>query len=235
MKLVLDTHTHTLASGHAYSTMHEMVEAAKNANLELLAITEHGSAMPGSCSEIYFQNLRVVRRQIDGLQLMLGAELNILDYEGNIDMDECVHEGLEIGIASMHPPCIAYGNIEENTNACIGAMKNPYVSIIGHPDDSRYPVDFERLVKAARDNHVLLELNNSSLNPTGFRQNARENDITMLKLCKKYETSIIVNSDAHVADDVGNFQFARELLEFVKFPEELVANTSVNRFKEYLR
>ena len=45
MKIVVDTHTHTLASGHAYSTIQEMaIEAAKN-NIEAFAVTDHGPAI----------------------------------------------------------------------------------------------------------------------------------------------------------------------------------------------
>ena len=43
---VLDSHTHTLASGHAYNTITEMAQAAADKGLSLLAITEHGPAMP---------------------------------------------------------------------------------------------------------------------------------------------------------------------------------------------
>lgn len=234
MKYVLDTHSHTIASGHAYSTMMEMADAACEAGLELLAITEHGSGMTGSCSEIYFQNLRVVRRNRKGVKLLLGAELNILDYEGNLDMHEDTWKGLDIVIASLHIPCVKPGTKEQNTNALIGAMKNPYVTIIGHPDDARYPVDYERLVLAAKEHQVLLELNNSSLNPLGFRQNARENDILMLKLCERYQVPIVMGSDSHVADDVGNFSFASALLEELKFPEHLIINMSVDRLTPYL-
>ena len=48
LKYCLDTHTHTVASGHAYSTIHEMVEFAKQKGLSLLAITDHAPTMPGS-------------------------------------------------------------------------------------------------------------------------------------------------------------------------------------------
>ena len=41
MRDVLDTHTHTLASGHAYSTIRENVRAAAERGLDLIAITEH--------------------------------------------------------------------------------------------------------------------------------------------------------------------------------------------------
>lgn len=42
MKLIADTHSHTLASGHAYSTIREMVRAAFEKGMEAFAITEHG-------------------------------------------------------------------------------------------------------------------------------------------------------------------------------------------------
>ncbi len=63
-------------------------------------------------------------------------------------------------------------------------MKNPRVNIIGHPDDSRYPLDYEKIVKAAKENKVMLEINNSSLTPGSFRDGAKENIQTMLKFAK---------------------------------------------------
>ncbi|BCN30316.1 phosphatase [Anaeromicropila herbilytica] len=235
MNFVLDTHTHTIASGHAYSTINEMVESAKEKALELLCITEHAPTMPGTCHVFYFDNLRVVRRDMEGIELLLGSETNILDYNGTIDLTEDTLRGLDIVIASLHSPCITAGTKEENTNALIGAMKNPYVNIIGHPDDSRFPVDYERLVLAAKENHVLLELNNSSLNPKGFRANAKENDLIMLTLCKKYDVPITLGSDAHIADDVANFCYAKELLAQTEFPSELVMNTSTLKFKQFIQ
>ena len=46
MKIIADTHTHTIASTHAYSTLLENVGYAKKAGLRAIAITDHGPAMP---------------------------------------------------------------------------------------------------------------------------------------------------------------------------------------------
>ena len=54
MNFLLDLHTHTLASGHAYSTITEMVHAAAMAGLHMLGITEHAPKMPGTCQLYYF-------------------------------------------------------------------------------------------------------------------------------------------------------------------------------------
>lgn len=232
MKIVVESHSHTIASGHAYNTMDEMVKSASEKGIELLAITEHAPNMPGTCHVFHFYNQKVVKRIRYGVEVLLGAELNIIDYEGKVDLDEEVLNCLDLAIASLHPPCIHPGTMEENTNALIGAMKNPHVKIIGHPDDGRYPLDYERLVKAAKEYGVLLEVNNSSLSPKSFRKNAKENYIKMLELCKQYQVPITLGSDAHVIEDIGNINFSKEVLELTNFPEELIANQSVMFFKQ---
>ncbi|HIR00457.1 MAG TPA: phosphatase [Candidatus Scybalocola faecavium] len=224
MNFLLDLHTHTLASGHAYSTIKEMVHAASLAGLHMLGITEHAPKMPGTCQLYYFQNFKVIPRTLEGVQLLFGAELNILNENGEVDLPEETLAGLDITVASLHIPCFSPKGIRENTQAVVNAIKNPYIDIIGHPDDGRYPLDYEAVVREAKKYHTLLEINNSSLNPQGFRKNTRENDLKMLKLCKEYGVPVVVSSDAHFAGDVGRFPFAKDLLKEADFPESLVAN-----------
>lgn len=235
MKIALDTHTHTLASGHAYNTIDEMAKAASEKGLELLAITEHSMTMPGTCHQYYFENLKVLPRQMHDIRIMFGTEANIIDYNGSLDMPDYLLEKMDLVIASLHLPCIVSGTIEENTNAVIRAMEHKRVSILGHPDDARFPLDYEAIVLAAKEHNVLLELNNSSLNPKGFRQNARENDVKMLTLCKQYGVAISLGSDAHYKDDIANYGYAMELLKETDFPEELIINTDVDKFLSFLR
>ena len=79
MRDVLDLHTHTIASGHAYNTMMEMIHEAQNKGLDVYGITEHAPRMKGTCTDFYFHNLKVVPRKHGDLELLLGVELNILD------------------------------------------------------------------------------------------------------------------------------------------------------------
>lgn len=234
MRYVLDSHTHTIASGHAYNTINEMVQAAVDKGLELLAITEHSMKMPGTCHEYYFSNLRMLSRQMQGIEVLFGAEVNIMDYDGNVDMPQRLLEKMDVVVASMHTPCLKPGTKAENTRSYLKVMENPAVNIIGHPDDGRYPVDYEELVLGAKKHHVLLELNNASLHPLGSRKNPRPNDVVMLELCRNYEVPIILNSDAHCAADVGNHQYSEELLREMEFPEQLIVNRSVEEYKKYI-
>ena len=234
MRLYIDTHMHTIASGHAYNTIDEMTRSASEKGFTHIAITEHTPMMPGSCDEMYFHNLQALRREKMGVFRMFGAELNIMDFQGNVDLPEWICRHLDIVIASFHTPCIRSGTIEQNTHAMLQAIKNPWINIIGHPDDNRYPVDYEAVVKAAHDNNTLLELNNASLKPGGPRTGTWENDRLILELCKRYNTSITVSSDAHVEEDVGSFDYALELLAETDFPESLIAGTDYDKLAFFL-
>ena len=66
MRLLADLHTHTIASGHAYSTLTENVRAAAMAGLELIAITDHGPSVPQGAHPWYFWNLKVAPSVLDG-------------------------------------------------------------------------------------------------------------------------------------------------------------------------
>ena len=113
-------------------------------------------------------------------------------------------------------------------------MKNPRVNIIGHPDNPCYPVDFDALARAARDHHVLLELNNSSYRPGGSRQGSWEKGKELLAACKQYGTTVILGSDAHIDLDVGAHERSQELLAACGFPEELVINRDPEAFKAWI-
>ena len=169
-----------------------------------------------------------------GIQLLLGSEVNILDAAGTVDLAQNTLEKLDVVIASLHVPCIRPGSRQENTEAYLNAMKNPCVNIIGHPDDGRYEVDYEALVQGAKEYGKILEVNNHSLVPNSFRQNARENDVKMLKFCMKYQVPVVMDSDAHFDTHIAEFDAARVLLEELDFPEELVVNHSVNALRGYI-
>lgn len=232
MKDILDVHVHTTASGHAYSTLSEVIAAAKKKNLELVGIADHAPLMPGATHDFYYLNFKVIRREIDGIKIAMGAELNIIDYSGSTDLPAQILKRIDYAIASLHNPCIDPGNLAENTAAIIGAMRNPHVVIIGHPDNPNYPVDFDAVARAAKENHVLLEINNSSYYAGGHRDGSAKTAALMLTACKKFGTEIIMGSDAHFDQDVGNHELSQKILADNNFPAELVINSSVEKFFE---
>ena len=169
-----------------------------------------------------------------GIRMLYGAEVSILDNHGKLDLEDEILKHLDYVIASLHRPAKRPGSEEENTRSYIEAMKNPYVRIIGHCDDVKFPVDYLALVEAAMEYHVILELNDSSLRPDGYRGDTRFNDMMLLNLCKHFHYPILLSSDSHGTGHIGNFDHAMELIRIAEFPEELILNRSSGEFLSWL-
>ncbi len=235
MKMLVDVHTHTISSGHAYSTIDENMRAASKKNYIMVAMTDHSPGMPGGPHMFHFANLKAIPNEMYGVKLLRGVEANIINYEGEIDMSEDLLSSLDIVIASLHPPCIDFADEDTVTAGIEKVMEHPYVSIIGHPGDNRYPMDFDRVVKAAKRTGTLLEVNNASLKPGSFRPGVRENLVKMLGYCKLYNMPVVVGSDAHFSAEIGEFKEAIALFDEVDFPEELVLNTDPEKLVAFIK
>lgn len=229
----LDIHTHTIASGHAYGTIQEMASAAADQGLDLLGITEHGPGIPGTCHPVYFCNLSVVPRHLYGVEVLHGCEANVLD-DGSLSLPQRYLDLLDYAIAGIHLICYHDAGPEKNTDNVISCMKVEKVHFISHPDSDRMPVQYDRLVQAAKEYQVALELNNSSLLKPEQRPGCVKNYKEMLALCQRYHAPIIVNTDAHDPSAVGKFDAALALLNDVSFDRELILNTDVERFKQFI-
>ena len=231
MNILMDMHTHTTASGHGYSTLKENIEAAKERGLKALGLSEHGPAMPGGPHIYFLSNYRCIPRQYGDLKLFCGVEANICDYDGGLDVDETHLALMDYVIASMHTQCCKPGSVTENTRASILAMKNPYVKVLGHPDDSRYPIDRKELVLAAGEEQVAIEINNSSLNPKAARTGGRENIKELFYWCKEYKVPVLLGTDSHICYTVGDFTDTLQIVEEMKFPEELIMNYDLTNLR----
>lgn len=232
MKFLLDTHCHTIASGHAYSTISEIAETAFEKGLKLIAMTDHGPAMPGGPHIFHIGNQRVMPDYIKGVRVLKGVEANIMDFEGGLDLQDNYLNKLEIVIASFHDVCTAPGSVEENTRALVQAMKNPYVDIIAHPGNPYYPIDIDRFIQCAFDTGTLIEINNSSF--VGSRKGSAENCRRIAAKAKEKGVRLVAGSDCHICYDVGKFNKVEEIFEELGMPEELVINTDPRKLIDYL-
>jgi len=233
-RYLLDAHCHTVASGHAYSTVTECAKAAAEKGLSLIAITDHAPKMPGSCGFLHFLNLGVIPKEMFGVEVLKGVELNILDITGKVDLSNNTIKKLDVVIASLHTPCISPMSQEENTQCVINTMKNSYIKILGHPGDPRYPLDIHKVISASRDTNTVIELNNTSLSPNNGRYGGKDVMIQILKECEKQNLPVIFGSDAHFHTNIGNFSDVERLTDEIGFPQELILNTSVEKFKKAL-
>lgn len=229
--LEADLHVHTIASGHAYSTLTEICQAAALNGLRMVATTDHGPAMPGGPHYYYFGNFRIIPPEIDGVRVLTGVEANILNHKGDIDLFPGYARRLDIVWAGLHTPCIRLGNREENTQAMLGALDNPLVDGIVHPGNPDFLIDAAAVARRAAETNKLIEINNASL---FIRPGSRENCILIAQEVASQGGMVVVNSDAHYASDVGNFAAAIEMLDSVGFPQENILNTSVAAVWEFV-
>ncbi len=231
MKLFADLHVHTVASGHAYSTVEEIARAAAARGLSMVALADHGPAMPGGPFEYHFANLRVLPPVIHGVEVLHGVEANILDAQGTLDLREAFLKRLDIVLAGLHTLCLSPMDREQNTQALLNALRNPYVDIIVHPGNPDFPIDTERVVLAARDLGKALEINNSSF---FVRRGSDSVCREIAGLLRRHGCLVSVSSDAHTAYDVGELSRAMELVLEAGIPQQSILNQSAERVKQFL-
>lgn len=226
-------HVHTVASGHAYSTIQEIAAAAARKGLEAVAITDHGPALPGAAHPFHFWNLRVVPRRIDGVLILRSAEANVVNDKGELDLPDELLQKLDLVHAGLHPLCGYQGSTpEENTRALLGAISHPLVDIIVHPGNPNFPIDEDRVVEAAREKGKALEINNSSFVYT--RLGSRENCLRIARRLSEVGGWIAVGSDAHIADFAGEFSEAVELLAEAGVRQEQLVNSDLQSLRSFL-
>ena len=224
MKYLSDLHTHSIVSGHAYSTLLENINYCAEKGIKILGTSEHAPTMPGAPHYWYFGNMKVVPRVINGVTILRGCEANILDIDGSLDMTDESSRNLDYMIASFHEPVFKPRSREENTLAILNVMdKYDKVEILGHLGNPNYQLNYEAIIKKAKEKDIMIEINNSSLLGSS-RIGSDVNCKKVALLCKEIGTKVILTSDAHINTCIGVFNKGIELLEEIQMPKELVMN-----------
>lgn len=233
MDIMVDLHTHTVASGHAYSTITENALAASRKGIKLLGMTDHGPSMPGAPNLYHFGNLAVLPSEVGGVTILKGVEANITSHEGELDIPLRYLTKMQVVLVGLHIYCYPGGTVEQNTAAYIKAMKNPFTDMMVHPGRPEFVLDLEQIAKAAADLEVPVEINNSSLSVQ--KRGAWDNCRRFAGYMSKYGGPVILGSDAHFWDRVGEFGFALELVKEAGIRETQILNTSDQRVLSYLK
>ena len=224
MKYLSDLHTHSIVSGHAYTTLLENINYCAEKGIKILGTSEHAPTMPGAPHYWYFGNMKVVPRVINGVTILRGCEANILDIDGSLDMTDESSRNLDYMIASFHEPVFKPKSKEENTAAILNVMdKYDKVEILGHLGNPNYELDYEAIVKKAKEKNIMIEINNSSLLGSS-RIGSDVNCKKVALLCREIGTKVILTSDSHINTCIGVFNKGIELLEEIQMPKELVMN-----------
>ncbi|WP_445772782.1 phosphatase [Shewanella sp.] len=224
MPYTVDIHAHTIASTHAYSTVHDYLSVAKSKGIKLFAITDHGPDMADSPHFWHFVNMRVLPRVVDGIGLLRGIEANIKNQYGEIDYFGSYLKELDIVLAGFHEPVFPPSTKEAHTNALIKCIQSGHVDIITHPGNPSYPIDINKVARAAAEHNVALEINNSSFLTS--RKGSLPNCTAIANAVKQAGGLLVMGSDSHVAFSLGEFEKSVEVIAAVDFPIERLLNRS---------
>lgn len=226
-----DMHTHTVASQHAFATIGEMIDQSNKMGLEFIAITDHGPEMTDGALRLHFLGLSRLPEVIEGIRVYKGAEVNIKNFRGRIDLDNSILKKLDFVIASLHLEAIKPGTREEHTEAWLKVIGNKYVDCLGHVGNPSFDFDHEPVIKALKEEGKILEINSNS--PIA-RKGSRENCIDIIRLCKKYGVPVVATSDAHHKWNLCNVEYSMNLLKELEFPPHMILNTSKAAMDEYI-
>jgi putative hydrolase len=226
-----DCHVHSIASGHAFGTVEEIAGYCRRYGMDGFVLTDHGPAIPGSANNLYFNAIRMLPRWLEGIQVLRGVEANLMDYEGNLDLPVELLRRLDVVIASFHEILIEPTNREDHTRALIAAANNPLIDILGHSGRGNYRYDIPAVLEACKATGTMVEINRWTIKK---RKTDRDVCLDIALACRDLGVAIVINSDAHTADAVGQVDLAEELVRSINFPEELIMNRTAQVFKTNL-
>lgn len=225
MQMIADLHTHTLCATHAYNTFTEMAAAAKALGYCALAVTDHAPAMPDAPHVWHFGNWSAMPRTIDGVAILYGAEANVMDTKGGLDLSQSQLKAQDWVVASIHSACVPGLLTRREANRLwLAVAENPYVDCIGHSEQQNYRYDYDLVTKAFAKNHKVVELNGNSVN---VRRDGIPNMKLLLAACLKNGCHIALDTDAHSTTQLqGNMPPLLAMLGEMQFPQELVVNAT---------
>jgi len=223
--LEVDLHVHSVASGHAYSTVGEIAEEAARRGLRAFAMTDHGPGLPGGPHPYHFMALRFIPKYLHGVRVFTGVEANVM-ADGRLDLSDEELAKLDVVLAGFHEECGFDGRGKEiNTRTLLSLMDNPLVRVISHPGNPNFPVDYEAVVRHAVTTRTALEINNSSF--TISRRGSGPNCLEIARLCARYQAPVCVGSDAHIAQGVGEFEDGLQALQQAGVSLQQVVNRTM--------
>lgn len=237
MQILADYHTHTIYS-HGKGTIEENVKEAISKGIKTIGISDHGYkhiAYGVKLKDIckMREEIENLREKYNNIDILLGIECNILDDNGNIDINDKIIDMFDYVMAGYHfassPTSLrsAFNHFDNyviksekakknNTKAIINAMKNNDIFIITHPGD-KGNVYIEEIAKVAKSTDTRLEINSSH----GFL------NVDQIEKIKHIENKFIIGSDAHIPQNVGNFELAMKIIRDSNLDVSLVENIKV--------
>lgn len=199
-----DLHVHSTWSDGAQE-IEDLVKTALSKGYRYIAVTDHSKGLGvarGLNEERIIEQKKVIdaiNRKTRGFRVLSGTEINIKS-DGSLDFDDELLKQLDLVVASVHSGFKQ--SKEQITNRIVTAMKNPFVSIIGHPsgrligEREAYEVDMEKVLKAAADTGTAIEINAYPLRLDLDESNVRR--------ASSMNVPLVISTDSHNSGQFDN-------------------------------
>jgi len=224
-QVIGDFHVHTSLSGDGRSSLVEVVAAARERGVRVLAITDHAeNTLSGVGREALLDQraqIRALQAELgDSLALLHGVELNI-GPDGELDYDAEFRAAFDWCLASVHDRFEMSRSAQ--TRRIVNAMQDPAVRMIGHLSarmiGGRPPIelDLDAILAAAAVTGTALEVNG------GLPR--LDLSVEALRRARQSEVALVLTSDAHHADELERVRFAALNAERAWVDPDRVANS----------
>lgn len=234
LKGIFHIHT-TYSDGNI--TLENVVNHLKKMGFSYAGISDHSksAAYAGGLKDDevnkYFEEIDNLNKNVSGFKLFKGIESDILP-DGSLDYSEDTLSKFDFIIAAIH----SHFNLSEEqmTDRIIRAIENKFTTMIAHPTGrlllarDPYKVDIIRIINAAAENDVDIELNSSP-----FRLDL---DWRMCKYAKEKGVKIFINTDAHSIKSLSDYKFGINIARKGWLEKKDVPNTlSASEIEKYLK
>ena len=220
-----DLHMHTVASD-GRNTIEEMARAGLARGYEYLAITDHsathgfGDHVTPDELERQIERVAAVNELVDGIQVLVGTETNILP-DGSPDYDDDLLARLDWVVGSVHTSFGMPGR--EMTKRMVAAIEHPWIDAIGHPTGRKitsrqpYALDIDAIIEAAARTGTMLEINSAP--------DRRDLNDVHARAAMQAGVLILIDSDAHGAERLEHVRWGVATARRAWLEPEHVANT----------
>ena len=210
-----------------------MAAAARRKGVTGILICDHGPGLGMPTQATFWWRLSGFHTlasrtpsTIEGVRVFKGIEANALDREGAIDAPFDVARHLDLVLLGLHPyTTYPGGDAKENAAAlCRAIERNPYVDILVHPYNPAFPTDLARVLSLAAEQGIAVEINESVM--SGGRR-SEEDVAERVRLCAREGVAVSLGSDAHWADEVGEDESIRRVLDMAAGESLRVVNRTL--------
>lgn len=202
-----DLHCHTEWSD-ASGTIEELRRKAMEMKYEYVSVSDHSRSLRiarGLSEERLLQQvteIEKIREKSEGPWIFASSEVDILE-NGKLDYPKKILERLDYAVISIHSKFKM--DEREMTERIATAMTNDKARILAHPTGriigqrEPYSFDFERIIDAAKQNGIAMEINS-------FPERLDLNDLNVKRVIDQ-GIKIAINSDAHNPDQLEYARF----------------------------